>query len=566
MGRINDAFTVVYIGIAGGLYLRPEYAILNSRILSITLLLAAIITFKILYQFSLYPKYFTPLKHIQTPKERTWLRGNTKSIFLETPYAEIREWIHTMSNDDIIRYYVVGNLERVMCTSPKALGELLVTKVYDFEKPEIFRKSFRRVVGDGILLAEGEEHKVCLTLSKLRSPKYACAMFTCAIQRKNLMPAFAYRHVKDLYQVFWAKSTEMVNMIQEDLDKPSRKIESHTDNTIKIDTWASRTTLDIIGIAGMDYDFDSLRNKDSEVNRTYRRIMDPPSTSMKILFVLGMLIGKPEFAQSLPTARNKEIQESGEVIRSVARQMIRQKKAKMEDPTAETGIDIISVALKSGTFDEENLVDQSMTFLGAGHETTATALQWAIYALCKHPDVQSKLRDEIRSDLPSINDDTPMSAAAIDNLPYLNAVCNEVLRYYPSVPTTARKAVRDTTLAGKHIPKDTTLILSPRIINRMEEFWGEDADKFNPDRFMGPGKANTGGATSNYALLTFLHGPRSCIGQGFAKAELACMVAAMVGRFHIELKFPDAKLELREGATVCPKDGVVTLMTPLEGW
>lgn len=76
-----------------------------------------------------------------------------------------------MSNDDIIRYYVVGNLERVMCTSPKALGELLVTKVYDFEKPEIFRKSFRRIVGDGILLAEGEEHKVCLTCSKLRSSK-----------------------------------------------------------------------------------------------------------------------------------------------------------------------------------------------------------------------------------------------------------------------------------------------------------------------------------------------------------------------------------------------------------
>ena len=65
-----------------------------------------------------------------------------------------------MRNDDLLRYYVVGNLERVMCTSPKALSELLVTKVYDFEKPEIIRESLRRVTGDGILLAEGEEHKV----------------------------------------------------------------------------------------------------------------------------------------------------------------------------------------------------------------------------------------------------------------------------------------------------------------------------------------------------------------------------------------------------------------------
>jgi cytochrome P450 len=380
------------------------------------------------------------------------------------------------------------------------------------------------------------------------------------------MPAFSYRHVKDLYPVFWAKSVEMINLIQEDLNNSSRKTSEETDTTVQISNWASRTTLDIIGVAGMDHDFDSLRDPDNTLNQSYRQIMASPPTYMKILFVIGMLMGNPTWTQTIPTKRNKEIAESGEVIRNVARQMIRQKKAKMEDPKAETGIDIISVALKSGTFDEENLVDQSMTFLGAGHETTATALQWAIYALCKNPDVQTKLRAEVRANLPSPHDDTPISAADIDNLPYLNAVCNETLRFYPSVPTTIRKAVRDTTLAGKHIPKDTTFTLCPRIINRMEEFWGDDADSFNPERFMGPGKANTGGATSNYALLTFLHGPRSCIGQGFAKAELACMVAAMVGRFNIALKYPDAKLEVREGATVSPKDGVVTLITPLEGW
>jgi cytochrome P450 len=380
------------------------------------------------------------------------------------------------------------------------------------------------------------------------------------------MPAFSYRHIKDLYPVFWAKSVEMVKMIQQDLDTPNRKTATHTDNTVQISTWASRATLDIIGVAGMDHDFDSLRDPNNKLNQSYRKIMASPPLYMKILFVVSMLIGNPSWTQQIPTTRNKEIAEGGEVIRNVARQMIRQKKAKMEDPKAETDIDIISVALKSGTFDEENLVDQSMTFLGAGHETTASALQWAVYALCKNPGVQSKLRDEIRANLPSLEDNTPISATAIDDLPYLNAVCNEVLRFYPSVPTTIRKAVRDTTLAGKYIPKNTTFTLCPRILNRMEELWGDDADEFNPDRFMGPGKANTGGAVSNYAFLTFLHGPRSCIGQGFAKSELACLVAALVGRFQMVLKFPDAKLEVREGATVAPKDGVVTLLTPLEGW
>ena len=72
----------------------------------------------------------------------------------------MREWVRTIPNEGLLRYYIVGNLERVILTSPKALSELLVTKVYDFEKPLVARQGLRRVVGDGILLAEGDEHKV----------------------------------------------------------------------------------------------------------------------------------------------------------------------------------------------------------------------------------------------------------------------------------------------------------------------------------------------------------------------------------------------------------------------
>lgn len=75
----------------------------------------------------------------------------------------MQEWAAKLPNDGLIRYYIVGNLERVVLTSPKALSELLVTKVYDFEKPKTVRQSLRRIVGDGILLAEGDEHKVSVT-------------------------------------------------------------------------------------------------------------------------------------------------------------------------------------------------------------------------------------------------------------------------------------------------------------------------------------------------------------------------------------------------------------------
>lgn len=79
---------------------------------------------------------------------------------METPHTELKKWVKTMPNEGLLRYYIVGNLERVILTSPKALSEILVTKVYDFAKPPLVRSSLRRVVGDGILLAEGDEHKV----------------------------------------------------------------------------------------------------------------------------------------------------------------------------------------------------------------------------------------------------------------------------------------------------------------------------------------------------------------------------------------------------------------------
>lgn len=380
------------------------------------------------------------------------------------------------------------------------------------------------------------------------------------------MPAFSYRHIKDLYPIFWSKSVEMVKLIQQDLEQ--RQAAGDEDNTITVRDWASRATLDIIGVAGMDHDFDSLRDPSNKLSQSYQQIFQSPGTGTKILFIIGALMGDISLLQKMPTKRNKRIDEGGKVIRDVARQMIRLKKEKMKDSSAQTDVDIISVAMQSGVRDEEHLVDQLMTFLGAGHETTATAMQWAVYALCKNPDVQTKLREEIRANIPSPSPTNlgSIDATTIDNLPYLRAVCNEVLRFHPSVPGTLRIAVKDTTLVGKHIPKGTIVILAPEITNHLEELWGPDAKRFNPERFMAPGKANTGGATSNYALMTFLHGPRSCIGQGFARAELACLLAATVGRFHMELKYPDRPLKLREGATVAPEDGVVAEFTPLEGW
>lgn len=173
------------------------------------------------------------------------------------------------------------------------------------------------------------------------------------------------------------------------------------------------------------------------------------------------------------------------------------------------------------------------------HETTASALTWACYLCAKNPDIQNKLRAEIHQHIPHPN--AAITHDLLENMPYLNGVCEETLRLYPTVPATVREATCDTTVAGYAIPRRTSFLLVPYAINRHPNFW-EDAHSMIPERWIdkdaetGALRPNkTGGTTTNFAELTFLHGPRACIGRDFAKAELRCAVAGVVGKFDIQL-------------------------------
>ena len=203
-----------------------------------------------------------------------------------------------------------------------------------------------------------------------------------------------------------------------------------------------------------------------------------------------------------------------------------------------------------------------MTFLAAGHETTASSFTWAVCMLCQRPEMQTRLREEVQSHLEvSLDRDAKnaITPSEIDDLPYLNAICNEILRLFPPVPLLYRVAAENNTILGQYIPKGTAIILPPWAVNANKELWGNDASEFDPERWMRPGTAHTGGADSNYSFLTFLHGPRSCIGQGFAKSELACLLAAWVATFETRPAEPDYVPQVHHGLTVRPKEFTVTL-------
>jgi cytochrome P450 len=382
------------------------------------------------------------------------------------------------------------------------------------------------------------------------------------------MPAFAFRHIKDLYPSFWKKGVQMIDGMTLEMSTKSGQPNGHTQDgqtEIEISGWASRATLDIISQAGIGYDFGALKDPNTHLIRTYRQVFEPSRAArllgLLFLFLPGFLV------QRLPVKRNSQVVAAAKVIRSTCMDAIKRKRALSSEERKAQGIDILSIAMDSGGFSDENLVDQMMTFLAAGHETTATSLTWAAYRLCKSPDVQGRLREEIRAHLPSPNDhDAVINDKDIDSLPYLNAVTQEVLRFHPPIGLTPRTTARDTTIAGHYVPKGTRVMIAMLAVNQSKELWGEDATEFKPERWLGGKRAGNGGADSNYAMMTFLHGPRSCIGQAFARGEFKCLLALLVGRLEMILEDPDYVPEIKEAVTSKPAGGLKVLAKVLDGW
>lgn len=318
------------------------------------------------------------------------------------------------------------------------------------------------------------------------------------------MPAFNFRHIKDLAPVFWSKSHEMVQAVEaaSRAEKSSgHESSKHSHGAIEVNGWASRATLDIIGVAGLGQEFNALSAQPSPLVASYHSIYkhtDNPSWVLRFIamYVPFWILG------NIPSAANKNVVVGSNAIKQACRDIILDRKRSMHEKGDSSHIDIVSAALRSGAFDEEELVNHVMTFLLAGHETTAAALTWAIWLLCLYPDVQAKLRAEIRATLPPLAQD--MTGVDTSTCHYLRAVCAEVLRLWAPVPVTARTTSIDTTIGGHLIPKGTMVMLSPLAVNVSKTLWGEDASEFKPERWLGVnGKANKhGGADSPYSFMT----------------------------------------------------------------
>ncbi|KAI1432488.1 cytochrome P450 [Xylaria sp. CBS 124048] len=478
----------------------------------------------------IYPRFFSPLKHLHGPKDILSMAHRTLMPPKGRPSGDmfldlIKKYPgHDMLNLTCFDYHV-------LVTKPRMLPDLLVHRAYDFIKPPKVSAFLRLVIGDGLIMVEGDQHKFL---------------------RKNSQPAFSYRHIKDLYPMMWQKSVLMTQVLEEALETGEAK----GTGIIDFSSWTSKVTLDIIGVAGMGREFNMLRKADDPLLSIYEDLGDP--VPEKLLYALSLILFGMPFVRLLPWKMNGRFKYLTDSLSDICMPMIQEKRRAVAN-SKDDHVDILSLLIKSGNFDDHQLRHQLLTFLAAGHETTSSALSWACYLLTKHPEMQDKLREEIRQVLPAGSeiDESIDLAGIFEQLPYLNGIINETLRLYPTVPLTMRQAIRDSELAGQFIPKGVTVVLSMWQMNRSPELWGPDAGEFLPERWITAGKPNSnGGADSNYEFLTFLHGPRSCIGQGFAKGEMRCLLAAMIRTFSWDLAMDEAKVLPRGVITIKPENGL----------
>ncbi|KAH9917871.1 cytochrome P450 [Epithele typhae] len=361
-------------------------------------------------------------------------------------------------------------------------------------------------------------------------------------QKKLLNPVFSAAHVRDMTGIFYGVSHK-VTPSPFSVMHSSRVCLPLGTREFDINDWMGRTTLEMLGQAGLGYSFDDFTDNS----------MDAFGDAVKSYLLFRWF----------PLRSMRELQRISDFMAARSTEIIREKKAALEKGDAEMkhrigeGKDLMSICLKANMTASENerltdeeLIAQVTTFILAGMDTTSNALSRTLQLLAMHPDVQDKLRAEIVE--AQGGDGSDIAYDDLLKLPFLDAVCRETLRLYAPVPFLNRFAMEDTvvplskpvrTRDGKEISeiavsKGTLAFVNFQACNMDPELWGPDAREWKPERWLAPLPAALEEARipGVYAhLMTFSGGARSCIGFKFSQVEMKIVLGVVLGSFGFEL-------------------------------
>ncbi|KAG5650385.1 hypothetical protein H0H81_012428 [Sphagnurus paluster] len=292
--------------------------------------------------------------------------------------------------------------------------------------------------------------------------------------------------------------------------------------------------LDSIGAGGFAHNFGSLKGHASPVVAAFDSFGDvQPNAVIAISFLLAADVFP--FLSKIPNERTNAFKKITGSVEAIANELLERARLEKANTADTTDKSVIGSLVRSETaslnihLTRDEIIAQNLLIL-AGYETTAISLTWALIELCKNPEAQTNLREE----LSQLKDD-PTYEQLTNGLPYLDAVASESLRLHPPVPETKREAQEDdvipltqpiraadgTLIESIFIAKGTHLRVPIRALNRSETLWGKDAKAFRPSRWLDGGLSQQRASEIQGIrhLLTFIDGPRACLGRMFALTE-----------------------------------------------
>jgi len=432
-----------------------------------------------------------------------FLVGNLP-LAAKDPLATFLSWAREFGD---IFYYRAGWLHVYFLNHPDLIESVLVKNYQNFLKDRVVRNS-RWFFGEGLLTNEGESWRR---------------------QRRLSQPAFHRERVSSYARVMTDYTREMLAHWR---DGEVRDIHQEM----------MQLTLRVVVRCLFGVEADEIGAVSAAMNTIMRN-----TTGLRMLL--------PPSARYVPLPSMIEFRRAVRRLDETVYRIIETRRRDERDSG-----DLLSMLIEARDEDgsrmsAEQLRDEVLTFLLAGHETTALALSWAWHLLGRHPEVEARLEDELGAKLqgraPAFSD-----LAALN---YTERVLKEVLRLYPPAWSLARTVISDFELGGYTIPAGANVVMSQWIMHHDSRYF-RDPERFDPDRWLDPGMQKL----PRFAYFPFGGGPRQCIGASFATMEALLILATVAQRFRFD-PVPDHELIPIPSFTLRPKRGIRMKLVAREG-
>lgn len=411
-------------------------------------------------------------------------------------------------------FFKLGSFRFVMLNDAKAIEQVLQTDAQNYSKSTSYDR-FRVIFGNGLLVSEGEVWKK---------------------QRRLMAGSFSSKQIEKLHPIMVSETNSILNQW-----KPNEEIDLAKEMNL--------ITLEIIsvGLLGKRQENDSL-----VLRKALQDILEYLQSSrhlwLQLLIAPFPIKDKYKFAikleRLLPLKSTKKFFSSIQKVNELVLALINDRR---NQNLSDNFLDMM--IRFSGNDEDSKMSDQQMrdeilNVLLAGHESTANALTWTWHELLKNPEVYKKIKEEVHQVLQG---EAP-TYAELEKLVYTRAVFEEAIRLYPPFWRVSRKSKIQTKIQQYDIPEITNVIVSLYTIQRSHKHW-KNPESFRPERFLDNGEDH-----DKFAYIPFGAGPRICIGMNFAMVEALTILSLMIKKYDIEKAFDKDPTYLMS-LTLQPKEG-----------